>query len=186
MAAYRYLIVGGGMTGDAACRGIRDHDAYGSIGMFAAEPHDPYARPPLTKALWTGKDESSVFRGTPDLGVEIHTGRRVVELDLAARTVTDDTGETHSYEKVLLATGGTPRTPAVGDDGDVIYYRTLDDYRRLRVARRRRTSRRRDRRRLHRLRDRRRARVERMRRDHRLPRRTGSAHASSRQSSRPS
>jgi 3-phenylpropionate/trans-cinnamate dioxygenase ferredoxin reductase component len=131
MAAYRYLIVGGGMTGDAACRGIRDHDAEGSIGMIASEAHDPYARPPLSKGLWTGKEESSVFRGTADLGVEVHTGRRIVALDLDARSATDDTGETHSYEKVLLATGGTPRRLPSGGD-DVIYYRTLDDYRRLR------------------------------------------------------
>jgi NADPH-dependent 2,4-dienoyl-CoA reductase/sulfur reductase-like enzyme len=132
MAAYQYLIVGGGMTGDAACRGIRDHDESGTIGMFGAEQHEPYARPPLTKGLWAGKEESSVFRGTPDLGVEIHTGRRVVGLDLDARSATDDAGGTHSYDKLLLATGGTPRTlPSA--DGDVVYFRTLDDYRRLRA-----------------------------------------------------
>jgi NADPH-dependent 2,4-dienoyl-CoA reductase/sulfur reductase-like enzyme len=131
MSAYRYLIVGGGMTGDSACRGIRDHDAAGTIGMLAAEPHEPYARPPLTKGLWSGKEESSVFRGTSELGVELHTGRRVVELDLDARSATDDAGEMHGYEKVLLATGGTPRK-LPSDDGDVVYFRTLDDYRRLR------------------------------------------------------
>ena len=59
------------MTGDAACRGIRDHDADGTIGIFGAEPHEPYARPPLTKGLWTGKEESSVFRGTPELNVDL-------------------------------------------------------------------------------------------------------------------
>jgi 3-phenylpropionate/trans-cinnamate dioxygenase ferredoxin reductase subunit len=130
MAAYRYLIVGGGMTADAACRGIRDHDADGSIGLFGSERHDPYARPPLSKGLWTGKDESSVFRGTPDLGVDLHTGRRITALDLDGHTLTDDTGATHSYDAVLLATGGTPRRLPSADD--VIYYRTLDDYRRLR------------------------------------------------------
>ena len=131
MGAYRYVIVGGGMTADAACRGIRDHDADGSIGMFAAEPHDPYARPPLSKALWSGKEEASIFRGTPELGVEVHTGRRITSVDFEARTVSDDTGESHSYEKLLLATGGTPRR-LPSSDGDVIYYRTLDDYRHLR------------------------------------------------------
>jgi len=45
---------------------------------------------------------------------------------------TDDTGETHSYEKILLATGGSPRRLPSDEDGGVIYYRTLDDYRRLR------------------------------------------------------
>ena len=133
MAAYRYLIVGGGMTADSAARGIRDHDGVGTIGMFGAEAHEPYARPPLSKGLWTGKEESSIFRGTPDLGVEINAGRRIVALDLGAQTATDDSGGVHSYEKILLATGGTPRRlPGDGDAGDVIYYRTLDDYRRLR------------------------------------------------------
>ena len=63
------------MTGDAACKGIRDHDKDGSIGLFAEEAHDPYARPPLTKGLWKGKEESSIWRGTPELDVDIHTGR---------------------------------------------------------------------------------------------------------------
>jgi 3-phenylpropionate/trans-cinnamate dioxygenase ferredoxin reductase component len=133
MAAYRYLIVGGGMTGDSACRGIREHDEHGSIGLFGAESHEPYARPPLSKGLWKGKEEGSIFRGTPDLGVDVHVGRRIVALALDARTARDDAGDTHEYEKLLLATGGAPRElPGSGDD--VIYYRTLDTYHRLREA----------------------------------------------------
>jgi NADPH-dependent 2,4-dienoyl-CoA reductase/sulfur reductase-like enzyme len=132
VAAFTYLIVGGGMTGDSACRGIRDHDSEGTIGLFGAEAHEPYVRPPLSKALWSGKDEASIFRGTPSLGVDVHAGRRIVGLDLDARTATDDAGVSHSYEKLLLATGGTPRT-LPGDDDDVIYYRTLDNYRQLRA-----------------------------------------------------
>jgi 3-phenylpropionate/trans-cinnamate dioxygenase ferredoxin reductase subunit len=132
MAGYRYLIVGGGMTGDSACRGIREHDESGSIGVFGAEQHEPYARPPLTKALWKGKEESSIWRGTPELGVDLHPGLRIVELDLDARTVTDDDGGEHSYEKLLLATGGAPRQ-LPGDGNSVIYYRTLDHYRQLRA-----------------------------------------------------
>jgi 3-phenylpropionate/trans-cinnamate dioxygenase ferredoxin reductase subunit len=130
MAAYRYLVVGGGMTGDSACRGIRDHDADGTIGMFAAEAHQPYARPPLSKALWKGKEESSIFRGTADLEVEVHAGSRIVGVDLGARRATDDAGAAHTYEKLLLATGGTPRRLPGGNE--VIYFRTLDDYRHLR------------------------------------------------------
>jgi NADPH-dependent 2,4-dienoyl-CoA reductase/sulfur reductase-like enzyme len=132
MADYRYLIVGGGMTGDSACRGIREHDTEGSIGLFSVESHEPYARPPLSKGLWKGKEESSIWRGTPDLGVDIHTGRRIVELDLEGRTATDDAGERHAYEKLLLATGGTPRE-LPGAEG-VVYFRTLETYRHLREA----------------------------------------------------
>ena len=84
MAAYTYLIVGGGMTGDGACKGIREHDENRSIGLFTEEAHEPYARPPLTKGLWKGKDENSIWRGTQDLAVDIHTGRKIVSLDLDA------------------------------------------------------------------------------------------------------
>jgi 3-phenylpropionate/trans-cinnamate dioxygenase ferredoxin reductase subunit len=132
MAAYRYVIVGGGMTAHAACRGIRGYDSDGTIGLFTAEEHAPYARPPLSKALWSGKDEDSVWRGTSELGVDIHTGLRIVRLDLGAHTVTDDGGATHAYERLLLATGGTPRRLPSGHD-DVVYFRTLDDFRRLRA-----------------------------------------------------
>ncbi len=130
MAGYRYLIVGGGMTADAACRGIRDHDADGTIGLFTTEAHAPYARPPLSKALWAGKEESSVWRGTPELGVDIHTGCEIVGLDLDSHTATDGVGVSYTYERLLLATGGTPRRLPNGGDG-VVYFRTLDDFRRL-------------------------------------------------------
>jgi 3-phenylpropionate/trans-cinnamate dioxygenase ferredoxin reductase subunit len=134
MAEFRYLIVGGGMTGDAACRGIRDHDPEGSIGLVGEETHPPYARPPLSKALWQGKDESTVWRGTAELGgLELLLGRRIVELDLDGHTAVDDRGESHRYERLLLATGGRPRHLPAGD-GDVVYFRTLDDYRRVRQA----------------------------------------------------
>jgi len=119
------------MTADAACRGIRDVDPEGSIGLVGEEPVAPYARPPLSKALWKGKEESSVWRGTTELGVELLLGRRVLSLDLDERTATDDTGETHTYDRLLLATGGTPRRLGSGDDG-VVYYRTLETYRELR------------------------------------------------------
>src|SRR5439155_20637689 len=74
--SYRYLIVGGGMTADAACRGIRDHDGDGTIGLVSADPHPPYDRPPLSKALWQGKDEESIWRHTEELATELVLGRR--------------------------------------------------------------------------------------------------------------
>ena len=132
MRAYRYLIVGGGMTADAACKGIREHDADGAIGLVGEEPHPPYARPPLTKGLWKGGDEEKIWRGTPDLGVDLTLGRRVVSLDLGARRATDDGGEVYEYERLLLATGGSPRRLPFGGDG-IVYFRSLDDYRHLRT-----------------------------------------------------
>ena len=133
MPDYRYLIVGGGLTADAACKGIRSVDAEGSIGLIGDEPDPPYLRPPLSKGLWLGKDESSIWRGTDEQGVDLLLGREAVALDLDARTVTDDRGETHGYEKLLLATGGRPREIPGAAPG-VVYYRTVADYRTVREA----------------------------------------------------
>src|SRR5262245_9210003 len=131
MPTYRYLIVGGGMTAFAACRGIREHDSDGSIGIVGAEPFTPYKRPPLSKALWKNGDEKSIWLPAADLGADVVSGRRVVALDLDARTATDDQGETHGYERLLLATGGRPKRVLAWGDG-VLYFRTLADYRTLR------------------------------------------------------
>jgi NADPH-dependent 2,4-dienoyl-CoA reductase/sulfur reductase-like enzyme len=129
---YRYLVVGGGMTADAACKAIREHDAQGSIGLVSADEHPPYSRPPLSKGLWKGGDEASIWRGTQDVGVELHLGRRIGSIDLAGRRAQDDAGEEYAYERLLLATGGTPRRLAFGGDG-VVYFRTFEDYQRLRA-----------------------------------------------------
>ncbi len=128
---YDYLIVGGGMTGDAAVQGIREVDPAGSIGMISAEQEPPYNRPPLSKGLWKGKPLDGIWRNTGQQGVDLHLGRRVVALDPAGKTVQDDRGQTIRYGKLLLATGGRPRRLPFGGEG-VVYYRTLEDYRRLR------------------------------------------------------
>jgi NADPH-dependent 2,4-dienoyl-CoA reductase/sulfur reductase-like enzyme len=132
MRSYRYLVVGGGMTGDAVCNGIRDADPEGSIGLVGEEPVAPYKRPPLTKGLWKGSDESKIWRNVEEHGAELVLSRRIVSIDPAAHTALDDTGEEYTYERLVLATGGTPRRLG-GDDAGVIYYRTLEDYRRVRA-----------------------------------------------------
>jgi NADPH-dependent 2,4-dienoyl-CoA reductase/sulfur reductase-like enzyme len=129
MNTTKYLIVGAGMTGDMAAKGIREHDADGSITMVGADPNPPYKRPLLTKGLWQGAPEEKVWRDAAE-GVELVTGRRIVSLDLAAGTAADDAGEEYSWEKLLLATGARPRQ-IPGAEG-VVWFRTLDDYRRLR------------------------------------------------------
>ncbi len=132
MKHYQYLIIGGGLAGDAAVRGIRELDANGSIGMLSREPHPPYTRPNLSKGLWKGRPLEKVWRNTQELGVDLHLTRKVTELDALKKCVRDETGEEYTYDKLLLATGGSPiRLPIEGDD--IIYFRDLNDYQRLRA-----------------------------------------------------
>ena len=133
MPRYPYLIVGGGMTAAAAVEGIRERDAEGAIVLVGSEEHPPYKRPPLSKKLWQSGDEAPIWYDAAPEGAEYVTGRRIVELDLDARRARDDRGDEYGYEKLLLATGGTPRRLG-GQDDEVVYFRTIDDFRRLRAA----------------------------------------------------
>jgi 3-phenylpropionate/trans-cinnamate dioxygenase ferredoxin reductase component len=133
MQTTKYLIVGGGMTAAAAVEGIRAHDGEGGIVVVGAEPHPPYKRPLLSKKLWSGGAEEKLWYDAALDSADLRTSRRIVELDLDARRAKDDQGDEYAFEKVLLATGGTPRRLA-GNDGEVVYFRTLDDYRGLRAA----------------------------------------------------
>ncbi|HSE65044.1 MAG TPA: FAD-dependent oxidoreductase [Thermoanaerobaculia bacterium] len=132
MTHYPYLIVGGGMTADAAARGIRDLDANAPVGLISAEADPPYSRPPLSKGLWKDQPLESVWRKTADASVEFHLGRRATTLDLSRKQVVDDRGVEYAFDRLLLATGGTPRRLPFGGE-HVIYFRTLEDYRRLRA-----------------------------------------------------
>jgi NADPH-dependent 2,4-dienoyl-CoA reductase/sulfur reductase-like enzyme len=127
----KYLIIGGGLAADAAARGIRESDKTGRITVLSAEKHPPYNRPPLSKKLWMGKPLESVWLKTEQAGVELRLDTRAMSGDPTKRAITDNRGEVYHYEKLLLATGGSPRHLPFPDDG-VIYFRTLDDYRRVR------------------------------------------------------
>ena len=132
MPDYAYLIVGGGMTADAAVQGIREVDAGALIGLIGAEPDPPYNRPPLSKGLWKGEPLKEIWCETDRRGVDLILGHHVSTLDAANKRVADDQGAVYTFGKCLLATGGTPRRLPFGGDA-VIYYRTLEDYRRLRA-----------------------------------------------------
>lgn len=129
---YQYLIIGGGMTAAAAVDGIREVDATGSIGIVSAEPDAPYNRPPLSKGLWKGEPLDGIWRKTKGIAPEMHLGRVIKQILPRQKRVIDSNGNAITYEKLLLATGGTPRRLPFADD-QIIYFRTLANYRRLRA-----------------------------------------------------
>ncbi len=132
MKRFKYLIIGGGMTAASAVGGIREVDSTGGIALISAESDAPYDRPPLSKKLWKGEPLSTIWRKTKGKKAEILLGRVIKKLDPKQKRVVDDKGDVFTYTKLLLATGGRPRLLPFGDD-KIIYFRTLSDYRRLRV-----------------------------------------------------
>ncbi|MDX9864385.1 MAG: FAD-dependent oxidoreductase [Anaerolineaceae bacterium] len=132
MKHYPYLIIGGGLTGDAAVRGIRELDAESAIGMVSFEPDPPYARPNLSKSLWKGRPVEKIWRNTQDLGAELYLGRKIVQLNPQGKSIHDDQENKYTYDKLLIATGGSPNQLPFGKE-NIIYYRDFQDYQRLRV-----------------------------------------------------
>jgi 3-phenylpropionate/trans-cinnamate dioxygenase ferredoxin reductase subunit len=130
MKHYKYLIIGGGLAADAATRGIRELDEGGSIGLLSMEPDPPYMRPNLSKGLWKGRPVEKIWRKTEERA-ELMLGRKATELDPKNKSVRDDKGEEYIYEKLLIATGGSPIHFPFGN-GNVIYFRDFQDYQRLR------------------------------------------------------
>ena len=132
---YPYVIVGGGLAGASAIEGIRSRDTSGRILLISRENVRPYHRPPLSKGLWFGKstpDELWVHADNyyREQNVELALRREVLDLNLEARTVTDDHGVEYGYEHLLLATGGRPKPmPSQTEGGiEVHYFRNLEDY----------------------------------------------------------
>ena len=130
MKPYKYLIIGGGLAGDGATRGIRELDADGSIGLISMESAPPYMRPNLSKGLWKGRPLEKIWRKTEERA-ELNLGRKVTQIDAKKKTVQDDKGDEYSYNKLLFATGSTPKHLPL-EAHEIIYYRNFEDYQHLR------------------------------------------------------
>jgi 3-phenylpropionate/trans-cinnamate dioxygenase ferredoxin reductase subunit len=136
MSDYGYIIVGGGMTADAAAKGVREVDKSGNIAIFSEERELPYNRPPLSKSLWKGESVDSIWRATEkdlkEQRIDFFRSTAVVTIDVSSKTVKTSDEKLYRYEKLLLATGGKARRFPFGGDSPV-YLRTLEDYTRLRT-----------------------------------------------------
>jgi 3-phenylpropionate/trans-cinnamate dioxygenase ferredoxin reductase component len=132
---YDYIIVGGGLAGASAIEGIRERDPNGSILLVGDERHIPYHRPPLTKALWSGKKQlEDIFIQKEDFytkqNVTVKRESKIVAVHPDSKTITGSSRTTCQFEKLLLATGGIPKRLRIpgGEFPGVVYYRYLDDY----------------------------------------------------------
>ena len=133
------LIIGAGQAGGCAAAALRREGYGGRITLAGVEPHRPYERPPLSKAvLHDAGAEASLFLHKPDFhdGLEMQwlPGADVQSLDAAARLAHTASGDMLAFDRCLIATGGRARPlPGLPPDAPNVHYlRGLDDARRLR------------------------------------------------------
>lgn len=120
------------MAADTAIQAIRKIDPIGSIGVISKEDHSPYERSPLSNVLWRGMDVDDIWRNTGNLGVNLHLARTATSLFPDKQIVYDHEGQIYSYEKLLIATGSSPRQLDDSPD-EIIYLRGLEDYFKLKA-----------------------------------------------------
>ena len=138
MAVENIVIVGGGLAGATAAKTLRAEGFGGPVVLLAAESHQPYLRPPLSKEYLLGKAGDDALPVVPGdwydaNDVDLRLGVRVTDLDTAARAVVLADGSRLEYASLLLATGARPRSiplPGGGLDG-VSTFRTVEDSERL-------------------------------------------------------
>ncbi len=127
------VVAGAGMAGVQTAVALREQGFPGSVTLIGAEPHQPYDRPPLSKAVLLGKAEGSAFDVDFEaLGIELELGREVLGVRPADHELDTEAGPV-PYDVLVLATGAEPiRLPGAEGVPGVHLLRTLDDAERLR------------------------------------------------------
>ncbi|WP_406156548.1 NAD(P)/FAD-dependent oxidoreductase [Streptomyces canus] len=132
-AQRRVVVVGAGMAGVQTAVALREQGFNGTVTVIGAEPHQPYDRPPLSKAVLLGKAEGSAFDVDFEaLGIELLLGREALGVRPEAHELDTEAGPV-PYDALVLATGAEPiRLPGTEGVPGVHLLRTLDDAERLR------------------------------------------------------
>ena len=130
----RAVIVGAGIAGVSAAAGMRSAGWDGEILLIGDEPELPYRRPPVSKEIIRGDKTADQIRIKPEnwyeqqaIGLRLETP--VAALNAEAHTVRLAGGETISFDRLLLATGGIARQ--MSDAKGARTLRTLADVPRL-------------------------------------------------------
>jgi len=123
----KIVVVGGGPAGVAAALAAKQQDAAAEVVLVNDEHHEPYEKPPLSKAVLTGKAKAHDApiagpKGVAGGGVALRHAR-VTAIDRGARAVVTEAGERIGYDVLVLATGSTNRVLSmVPPGGKGIYY----------------------------------------------------------------
>ena len=130
----KLVVIGAGMASGRVLEHLveADRDAY-EITLFNAEPRGNYNRIMLSPVLSGEKTYDEIVTHDAawyaEAGVTCRFGEKIAGIDTAAKTVTSETGDVLSYDKLLFGTGSNPFIiPLPGHDlAGVIAYRDLED-----------------------------------------------------------
>jgi len=134
-----YVLVGGGATSVSAADALRSKGFDGAIVLLGSEPVYPYERPPLSKAFLRSEITRDQIALRPaefyaQHAIDVRVGAVVVRIDPHERRVELKQGPPLTYDKLLIATGASPRGLKVtgSEIAGIHYLRSADDCERIR------------------------------------------------------
>ncbi|HLE02762.1 MAG TPA: FAD-dependent oxidoreductase [Dehalococcoidia bacterium] len=133
----KYVIVGNSAGGIGAAEAIREVDSEGSVCIISDEPFPVYSRPLISEFLAGERTLEEMLYRPRDFyqqnAIEALLGQKVVGIDFPGARVVLEGGESLPWERLLLATGGTPIVPSIAgrDKEGVFTFTTLEDARRM-------------------------------------------------------
>jgi apoptosis-inducing factor 3 len=136
----KFVVLGAGAAGVAAVEALRTEGFSGAICMITGEKHLPYDRTELSKNQLSKPHSDPPFIRSSDfysdLGIDLLTDRRVTKVDISDKKIFLVTGDSMSYDRLLLASGAVARKLGVeGEDLEGIFpLRSLNDCQGLRSA----------------------------------------------------
>ncbi|WP_456325657.1 NAD(P)/FAD-dependent oxidoreductase [Desulfonauticus submarinus] len=125
----KYVIIGNGVSSIGAIEGIRKRDGNGQITVLTEENFLTYGRPLISYYLAGKVGDDRLALRPEDFyeknRVEVKLGCEVIKINCADKRVILRGGEEVEYDRLLLATGGTPFCPPLkGSDGEGVYFFT--------------------------------------------------------------
>ncbi|MDF7775603.1 FAD-dependent oxidoreductase [Sphingomonas sp. AOB5] len=133
------VIIGGGQAAARCAQALRAAGFAGGVTIVGDEPHLPYERPALSKAMLLDPAAAIPFV-LPEThfaanAIDVRTDCVATEIDRATQTVRLADGERISYDRLVIATGSRTRTVAIDgvDPASVLTLRTLDESRALKA-----------------------------------------------------
>jgi NAD(P)H-nitrite reductase large subunit len=129
----KYLIIGNSAGGIGAAEAIRELDRNGTIAIISDEPYPAYSRPLISEHLFEGRPLEKMLYRPADFyeknDIQTLFGEKVAEIDYSGHSLKLKSGQKLDWQKLLLATGGSPIVPKMegGDAKNVFTFTKLDD-----------------------------------------------------------
>ena len=130
----KFVILGGGVAGNAAAQAMRESGFKGNILMISQENRLPYDRPNLSKDYlqgeaqpeWMPLRDEEFYKSS---GIDLLLGKKVTGMNFSSKELLFENGDKINYDKLLITSGGSPRKLIIkgSDLKNIFYLRSFDD-----------------------------------------------------------